>query len=523
MHDVVVVGAGVNGLVAGCVLARRKRSVVILDRRPTVGGAAAMAEIAPGFRVPRLSHALGPLRPDVARAAGVGRAGLEVITPDPTLTTLGRDGQTIVFHRDAVLTAASIARVSAPDAGRWREFVKVIGRIAGLVAAINRHPPPRGEVGVRDLWRLLAVGRGARTLGSADLARAMRWLPIAVADLAAEWFESDLLRAAISARAVFGHHLGPRSPGTGGLLLQRLADDDQPLGSGITVRGGPGALAHALAASARAAGATIRTARVAGITSRDGRATGVVLENGDEIPARVVVSAIDPRQTFTSLVDPMALPSAFLERMRHFRVRGVTAKINLALSSLPVFPALQGDAVPLAGRLLIAPGVDDIERAFDAAKYGRISPAPWIEISMPTIADPALAPGGKHIMSIYAQYAPFTLRDTTWTVERHALLRNVLATLDFHTPKIASLVVASEVITPEDMERDWGFSGGHIFHGETTLDQSWLARPQLGWARYRTPLPGLYLASAGSHPGGGLTGTNGLLAARAVIEDMRRS
>ncbi len=523
MHDVVIVGGGINGLVAGCVLARRRKSVLILERHDLVGGAAAIGEIAPGFRAPRLSHALGPFRAEVAKAAGLGKSGLEFYTPDPALTTLGREGQSIVFHRDPVLTAASIARLSEADAGRWRDFVTVTGRIAGLIAKLHRLPPPREATGARDLWQLLALGRRARSLGPRDLARAARWLPMPVADLVHEWFETDLLAAALASRALFGHFAGPRSPGTGALLLERLADDAQPLGSGVTVRGGPAALAAALADAARAAGATVRTGvRVTGITSRDGRATGVVLDEGEEIPARVVVSAVDPRQTFLSLVDPMAVPTAFLDRLRHYRVRGVTAKVNLALSSLPVFTALHGDAVPLRGRLLIATGLDDLERAFDAAKYGQYSPEPSLEISIPTVADPSLAPEGQHVMSIYAQYAPYTLRDTSWADARAGLLRTILQTLERHAPDLPSSIIAAEILTPKDLEDGWGLSGGHIFHGETTIDQSWLARPTLGAARYRTPVPGLYLASAGTHPGGGLTGTNGLLAAQAILDEWKK-
>ena len=344
-----------------------------------------------------------------------------------------------------------------------------------------------------------------------------------VADLLGEWFDSDLVKAALGARAVFGHFAGPRSAGTGAMLLQRLAEDASPVGSGVTARGGPGALSAALSDAAARAGAAIRTnARAARIAVRDGRAAGVVLDTGEELTASVVVSAVDPRRTFLDLVEADDLAPSFVERIRHFRARGVTAKINVALSALPEFSAVHGDAVPMRGRFLVAPGLDYIERAFDAAKYGVYSPAPCLELTIPSVADPTLAPPGAHVMSIYAQFAPRHLREGPWPEQRDALFGSVMRTLTLHAPALESLVVAREVLTPEDLEREWGLTGGHIFHGETTLDQSWMARPLLGWSRYRTPIPGLYLAGAGAHPGGGLTGAPGLLAAQAVTIDLKR-
>jgi phytoene dehydrogenase-like protein len=520
--DAVVIGAGLNGLVAATVLARRKLSTLVLERRPVAGGAALSGELAAGFKAPTLSHAIGPLHADVLRAIRLDRSRVEFITPDPALTAFGRDGRFVVFHRDPVLTAGSIDRVSPRDAGRWREFLKTSHKFGEIVNALNRHQAPSiDDMAARDWWRLIKVGRQARHLGRRDLAHLVRWLPMPVADLTSEWFENDVLRAAISARAVFGNFAGPRSAGTGGILLQRLAEDALPVGAGVTVRGGPGALAAALVAEAERAGAKIRTGvRVARLTADNGRVTGVVLEDGEEIPATTVVSAIDPKQTFLELVDAGDLPPTFRDRAANFRARGVTAKINLALAATPPFPALHGDAVPLGGRFLIAPDTDYLERAFDAAKYGDFSPEPWLEFSLPTVADPSLAPEGRHVMSIYVHVAPRQLRQP-WADAREPLYRAVLGTLQPYVGDLTPLVMAREILTPEDLERDWGLSGGHIFHGEPTLDQSWLARPLLGWAQYRTPINGLYLASAGTHPGGGLNGLSGLHAARAVLGNFR--
>jgi len=520
--NIVVIGSGVNGLVAGARLAARKMSVTIVEQHAMTGGAAVTTEFAPGFHGPTLSHSLGPIARDVIRALKLDRAGVEFITPDPSLTAVGADGHAVVFHRDAVLTAASINAVSASDAGRWREFLKTSQRIARVAAEMHRRaPPPLDGATARDWWRFLSVGRKVRALGRRDLVRATRWVPMAVADLAGEWFESDLVQAAISAHAIFGNPAGPWSAGTGGMFLQHLAADPSPVGSGVRARGGPGALSDALVKIAQSAGAVVRTsARVTTVVTENGRVTGVVLDGGEEVPARAVVAAIDPKRVLLDLVAPTDLPPTFRERARNIRARGVTAKINFALHALPVFTAFEHDPVPLRGRVLVAPDVDYLERAFDHTKYGEMSAEPWLELSVPTVLDPSLAPDGRHVVSVCAHFAPRHLRGATWDASRDVLARSVLRVLERHAPGFASLVVASEVLTPEDLERRWGLTGGHIFHGESSLDQSWIARPILGWARYRTPVAGLYLASAGVHPGGGLTGLPGLLAAEAVASDL---
>jgi phytoene dehydrogenase-like protein len=521
--DVVVIGGGVNGLVAATVLAKRKLSVLLLEQRPVPGGAAVSAEFAPGFRAPVLSHALGPIDHQVARAIRLERA-VQFVTPDPALTALGPNRRAIVFHRDPVLTAGSINAISAADAIRWSEFLRTSTRIASLVASLNHHPPPSiDEIEPRQFLRLLMVGRRARKLGRRDLARIARWVPMAVADFVGEWFESDLLRAAIASRAIFGNPTGPWSAGTTAMFLQRLAEDPLPVGSGVTARGGPGAVAEGLARIATKAGVTIRTsARVARITARDGRVTGVVLDAGDEIPARVVLSAVDPRQTFLKLADAADLPPTFVERIRHYRARGVTAKINLALDKAPVFRAFEGDAVPSRGRFVVAPDIDYLERAFDATKYGQMSEEPWLELSIPSITDPSLAPEGRHVMSLYFHFAPRNLRAASWADSRERLYQAAMRVLDPHVRDLPSIVSTCQVLTPEDLEQTWGLSGGHIFHGEPALDQSWVARPLLGWAQYRTPIDGLYLAGAGTHPGGGLTGLPGFLAAKTALKEMSR-
>lgn len=520
MTDVIIIGGGLNGLVAATWLARKKFSVLLLERHEQVGGAAVTHTSPRGFKTATLSHSLGPLSADVVRTLRLDRAGLEFVTPDPVLTTFGANGETITFHRDHVLTAASIGRVSNHDAANWQPFVQTMQKLAGVLDAVNQQPAPSIDApGTSDLWRLLQVGRRARALGRRDLARLGRYVPIAAADLVSEWFDSDLMQAAVASRAVFGHQMGPWSAGTGALLLQRMAEDPMPVGGGVTVKGGPGACTAALAAMATAAGVTIRTgARVAQVVTRGNAAVGVALDSGEEIPAHAVVGAIDPKQLFLTMVDPGHLPPTFRQRVGQIRARGVLAKINLSLSSEPVFPALHGDDVPLRGRLLFGPSVDYLERSYDAVKYGRMSAHPWIEASVPTANDSDLAPPGQHTMSLYVHYVPHTS-----AIAHSDVLARALDVLRPHAPTLESHIVEQEVLTPQDLDDRWGYSGGHIFHGEGALDQWWVSRPLLGWAHhYGSPVSGLFLAGAGSHPGGGLTGQSGLNAARVIAGALGR-
>lgn len=527
MTDVVIIGGGLNGLVAAAVLAKARLRVVLLDQRPTLGGACTTKTLAPGFQVPELSHSFGPISADVMKVLRLDRvAGLEFIAPDPSLTTLGNDGRTLSFHRDGVLTAASINTHSTADAGRWSEFVKTSQRIAGVIGQLDRlAPPPIDDAGFRDVWKLMAAGRAARKLSRRDLIRLTRWAPMSISDVVSEWFEDDLLRAAVAAHAIAGHPAGPRSAGTGMMWLQRIAADPGVVGSGVTARGGPGALADAIVRLATSFGADLRSnVKVARVLTKGGRATGVTLATGEEIPARVVMAAISPKAAMLDLVSPTDLPPTYASRLRNVRARGVTAKINVALSAAPAFSALGGDAVPLGGRLLIAPDLDYLERAFDATKYGEMSENPWLEIAIPSVRDSSLAPEGAHVMSIYAHFVPRNLRGPMdATAVRDAAWKQTMGVLEARAPGIRELVVEREIITPHDLESDWSNPGGSIFHAESAIDQFWAARPLLGWARYSTPVRGLYLASAGVHPGGGLTGLPGWLGAQAAQEYLSKN
>jgi phytoene dehydrogenase-like protein len=350
----------------------------------------------------------------------------------------------------------------------------------------------------------------------------LRWAPMAVADLAAEFFETELLRATVAARGIFGTFFGPWSAGTGLLLLLRAAAD--PAGSGSFAVGGAGAITQAMAAAAQQAGAEIRTgAEVIEISVKNGVAQGVVLSTGEQILARAVISNADPKRTFLKLTDPSLLSPSFTKRLQNYRMNGTVAKVNLALSGLPKFTALVGNEESLASKIQIGPEIDYLERAFDESKYGNFSSAPYLEVTIPSLIDPSLAPKGKHVMSIYMQYAPYKLKTGSWQDEsqRFALGDTVVKTLTQYAPDLRGKILHHQIITPQDLEDTYGLTGGHIFHGELALDQIFTMRPMLDWARYRTPIHNLYLCGSGTHPGTGLTGGSGANSAREILKDLK--
>ncbi len=524
MHDVVIIGAGHNGLVTAFHLAKAGLKPLVLERRPIVGGAAVTEEIHPGFRCSTLAHAAGPLDARIAREMALDRRGLRVIRAAGGLFAPTRDGRALVLPDGAPMREA-LRPFSAKDADAFDEFHRSVAAIASVVAELFTVPPPSIDApSASDIWNAVQAGRRFRALSRRDQFRLLRWLPMPVADLVAEWFATDLIRAVQASRGLLGMAAGPWSAGTGAaFLLQHAAS---AAGDGWTFEGGLGALTAALAAAAREAGAEIRTlAAVDRVIVEQERATGVALANGDTIAARAVVAATDPRTALLTLIGPDHLDPAFVLKLRNYRCVGVTAKVNLALDGLPRFRALATTADDgrraLAGRIHIGPGLDYLEQAFDASKYGEFSLEPYLDVRIPTLTDAALAPPGKHVMSIYAQYAPFHLRRAAWTERAGALGDAVVKTLSQYAPDLERLIVARQVITPLDLERTYGLAGGHIFHGELSLDQLFTMRPLLGWARYRTPILSYYLCGSGTHPGVGLTGRSGLNASREILNDLK--
>jgi len=519
MKDILLIGAGHNALVTAFYLAKAGLKPLLLESRDEVGGCVANEEIAPGFRAP-LANAIGPLRASVVRDMGLART-VRFIQPDPRLVTLAPDGHALAFSTDIARTAQAISVFSEKDAAQYPEFCSTLQRLAAFLShLLEMTPPDIDSPAAGEVWDMVKVGRRFRSLGKKDSFRLLRWGPMAAADLVAEWFETNLLQAAVAARGVFGAAQGPWSAGSGALLLLNAAADPAPGGSSVMVQGGPASLATAMAETARSAGAEIRTgAPVARILVRDGRAAGVVLDSGEEIPARAVVSNADPRRTFLQLVDPVELDPGFLTKVRNYRARGTVAKVHLAMRSLPSFVGVPNPA-DLHGRIQIAPGVDYLERAFDASKYGELPAQPYLDVVIPSLGDPTLAPPGRHVLSAHVQFVPYELRGMSWEAGREALASIVLDALEQYAPGIRASVEATEVFSPVDLERSYGLTGGQIYHGEPALDQLFTMRPILGWAQYDTPIEGLFLCGSGTHPGGGITGASGQNAAREIVKHL---
>jgi len=512
-YDAVVIGAGHNGLVCAAYLARAGRRVLVLEAAARPGGGASTREFAPGYRVSACAHLLNVLDPGVATDLRLESHGLRYSARAMPTTAVAPDGARLAVE------GAGAGRDSA-----GRELARLRGdleRLARPLRALMGSAPPR--LGTRE-WsqnrKLLALGWSIRSLGRHHMRELLRVAGMNIADLAEERLGSDLARGAVAFDAVLGTRLGPRSPGTVLTLLHRIAGGNGGArGSGIAhPQGGLGTLADALAASAREAGVEIRTgAPVERVLVSDAdRACGVRLADGEEIAAGCVISNADPRRTFLSLVGPAHLDTGFVRHVRNIRMRGTAAKLHLALDGDPGFTGVPVEA--LAGRLLIAPDVAWTERAFDRAKYGELPEAPAMEVTLPSSHDRGLAPAGGHVLSAVIQYAPYDLRAGWDEAAREQLAERALAVLERCAPGIRDRVVARELVTPVDLERELGMTGGHWHHGELAFDQYLMLRPVPEAAGYATPVPGLYLCGAGCHPGGGVSGAPGRNAARRVIE-----
>ena len=522
-RDIVIIGGGHNGLVTAYYLAKAGYKPLVLERSAQVGGAAVTDEFHPGFRCSTLAHTAGPILPSIMRDMQLEKHGLRMITPNVCVTALSPDGRALSLYSDSAQSAQAITPFSQKDATKYIEFEQSLGKIGKVISdALATTAPDIDHPSTGDMWSMLKTGRAIRKLGKKDMFRLLRWGPMAVADLASEYFETELLRAVIAARGVFGTFLGPWSAGSALVLLIRAAGDPHPAGSASFAAGGMGAVTQAMASAAKAAGVEIRTgAEVIEIRVQNGAATGVLLSTGEEIQAKAVISNADPKRTLLKLTDPTHLSPDFVQKLQNYRGNGTVAKVNLALSGLPKFTALAGDASALKGRIHIGNEIDYLERAFDESKYGSFSKQPYLEATIPSLTDPTLAPDGKHVMSIYMQYAPYKLKGD-WEQQRKALGQTVVQTLAQYAPNLPELILTHQIITPLDLEEKYGLTGGQIFHGELALDQFFTMRPLLDWARYRTPIEKLYLCGSGTHPGAGLTGGSGTNAARAILKELKK-
>lgn len=520
-YDAIVVGAGHNGLVCAAYLARAGRRVLVVERRHKVGGATTTEEIYPGFKYSCCSYVVSLLRPWIIRDLDLPRHGYEILPLEETFTPFP-DGRYLLRDSDPERTKRAIAKFSKRDAEVYKQFGARMAELGRLVKPMIDGPAPDPTArSPRELLRLLKLARHVRGRGEEWLVGNLKMLTMSAVDFLAEWFESEQLIAPMSVSGIIGTFLGIRSPGTAYVLLHHyMGEIDGSYRAWGLPKGGTGAIADAIASAARALGVEIRTeAPVERVLVENGRAAGVVLAGGEELRAKAVVSGVDPHRTFLGLVGEEHLPPEFTAEIRRFKLRGSSGKVNLALDALPEFACLPGVGPHLRGDITIAPSIDYLERAYDEAKYGRFSRRPFMDIVIPSLTDPTVAPPGQHVMSIFVQYAPYKLAEgaADWPNQREAFGDAVLDTLAEYLPNLKERILHRQVLTPWDLEQVYGLTEGNIFHGELSLEQLAFLRPAAGWSRYRTPVERLWMCASGTHPGGGIMGAPGALCAQSML------
>ena len=523
-YDAVVIGGGHNGLTSAAYLARAGKKVLVLERRHLVGGAAVTEEIYPGFKFSVCSYVVSLLRPEVMRELELARHDLEIIPLDSTFTPMP-DGNHLARWGDHAKTRRELMRHSLADAEAYEQFGQLMYRMAMSVKPmLGLVPPDPTSFDPREIIEVARLSQRFRGLEEKFLYALAKLMTMSSADYLNEWFETEVLKATMSASGIIGTFMGPRSPGTAYVLLHHyMGELDGSFRAWGFARGGMGSISNAIARAAETHGAKIRlNAEVDRILVKQGRASGVVLKGGEEIQTKVVVSGVDPKRTFLRLIEAEHLEADFVAQVEKFKMRGSSGKVNLALDALPDFTCLPGNGPHLRGAISISPSIDYLERAYDDAKYGDYSRRPYLDIIIPSTIDPSMAPPGKHVMSIFVQYAPYHLKNGTWQKKREDFGDNVIDTLAEYAPNLKNIILHRQVVTPWDLEHDFGLTEGNIFQGELTLDQLFFLRPVAGWARYRTPLKGLYLCGSGTHPGGGVMAAGGRLAALEILQDWQK-
>jgi len=520
-YDAIIIGAGHNGLVTACYLARAGWKVLVLERRYIVGGACVTEETFPGFKVSTAAYVNSLFRKEIIRDLHLAKHGFAVLERNPSSFTPFPDGRSLLMGPDNELTLREIAKFNVRDAENYPKYNAMLERVADVVEpTLLLRPPNLLRPGLKDLWRLFCLGRSFQKMGP-GMSEAIEVLAGAARPILDRWFESEEVKATLATDAIIGAMAAPSMPGTAYVLFHHvMGETNGKRGVWAYVKGGMGGLTQALARSAQALGVEIRTeAEVARIAVQSGTVTGVVLATGQELRARVVASNADANVTFNKLMDNRLLPPAFAEAVNRISYDSASLKINVALSELPRFSALP-DPTPgpqHRGTIHICPDQDYIERAYDDAKYGRPSQRPILECCIPSVVDPSVAPPGQHLMSMFIQYAPYKLREGTWDAQRELFADRCFDLLNEYAPNFKRSVIARQVLTPLDLERTFGLTGGNIFQGAMSLNQLFFLRPVVGWAGYRTPIKGLYLCGAAAHPGGGVIGAAGWNAAKEIL------
>jgi phytoene dehydrogenase-like protein len=520
-YDAIIIGGGHNGLICAAYLAKAGRKVLVLEKRHLLGGAAVTEELYPGFHFSVCSYVVSLLRPSIIRDLDLPEYGLEMIPLETAFTPRVGD-RGLCRWADPERSRREIARFSVRDAEVYPEFSLAMTKVARFVREIIDSPAPDPTSwNPRELLKLLRLGQVMKNGGRDAINLNLKLMTMSAADFLDRWFESDVLKAPLSVSGIIGTYQGVRSPGTAYVLLHHyMGEIDGAFRSWGYSKGGTGGVSMACARAAEALGAELRTEiSVAEISISNGRARGVALSNGDEIEAKTVLSSCDPNLTFLRMVGERHLDGEFTQKIKNYKLRGSSGKVNLAVDRLPEFFGREGTA-HLRGDISIAPGIDYLERAYDQAKYGDFSTRPYINIVIPSLMDPSVAPPGKHIISMFVQYAPYNLNGgpETWPEKREAFGDTVVDTLAEYCPGLKESILYRQVLTPWDLEKEFGLTEGNIFQGELSLEQLLFQRPAAGWCRYRTPIRNLWLCGSGAHPGGGIMGAPGQLAAAAVLK-----
>jgi phytoene dehydrogenase-like protein len=523
-YDVIVIGGGHNGLTNAAYLARAGKKVLVLERRHVLGGAAVTEEVFPGFKFSVCSYVVSLLRPEIIRDLDLPRHGLEILPLDGTFTPMP-NGDYLWRVNDHGKTRREIARHSKLDAEAYEEFGKAMQAMCRFVKPIlGMVPPDPATLNPKELMKLLFIGRRFQGMSHEDKYNQVQLMTMSAIDFLDQWFETDVLKATMSASGIIGTFLGVRSPGTAYVLLHHyMGEIDGAFRSWGFARGGTGAISNAIAAAAREAGVEIRTqSGITRVITKHGKAVGVVTQNGEELYADVISSSVDPHNTFLRFMSEKELPTEFVAEVKRYKYRGSSGKVNLALDALPDFKCMPGPGAHLRGAISISPSVDYMERAYDDAKYGNFSRRPYIDMVIPSLTDPSVAPAGKHVMSCFVQYAPYKLKEGTWDEKKEAFGETVIDTIAEYAPNIKNIIVGRQIVTPLDLEREFGLTEGNIFQGELSLEQLFFLRPVPGWAQYRTPIKNLYMCGSATHPGGGIMGAPGLNAAKKILSEWKR-
>jgi phytoene dehydrogenase-like protein len=521
-YDAIIIGAGHNGLVTACYLAKARWKVLVLERRPVVGGACVTEETFPGFKVSTAAYVNSLFRKEIVRDLRLHDFGFEVLERNPSSFTPFPDGRYLLLGPDAAMTRREIAKFSARDADAYPRYEAMLERVADVIEpTLNETPPDLLRPGLRDLWRLWKLGRRFRKLGASGMAEAVEILTGPARPILDRWFESEQLKGTLATDAIIGAMAAPSMPGTAYVLFHHvMGETNGKRGVWGYVKGGMGGLTRALATAGGTLGVEIRCeTSVEQILVEHGKAAGVVLNGGEVVRAPVVASNADANITFTRLLGSQHLPPDFLDAVKRISYESASLKINVALSELPDFTACPGSqpGPQHRGTIHICPDQDYIERAYDDAKYGKPSERPILECTIPSVVDPSVAPPGKHLMSMFIQYAPYKLKGATWDELREPFADRCFDLLNEYAPNFKRSVIARQVLTPLDLERTFALTGGNIFQGAMPLNQLFFFRPIPGWAGYRTPMKGLYLCGSAAHPGGGVMGAAGMNAARVIL------